>query len=161
MKIYNYQFFSTDLLRLDSSNGHSVWVKLDADSGRIVTRLKRNTISNVQHPGIWLGCEYQSGTPLVIHNHYLQGGAHISTFDAYAVGQNVNWIDGVCRNDWQTVLKIGLNHVISGKQYRALDYNCQTFTNTACHNQSRSESVEMWGKIALGVLAFIAIAKAA
>lgn len=161
MKIYNYQFFSTDLLRLDFSNGHSAWVKLDTDSGRIVTRLKKDTISQVPHPGIWLGTHYDSGTPLILHNHKHWGGAHIATLETYADGQEVFWKNDVCINDWRTVIEIGLGHVISGKRYRWFDYNCQTFTNTACHNQPRSESVEMWGKIALGVLAFIAIARAA
>ncbi len=158
MNLIDYTFLNNRSLRLNFSNGRSIWVNLDVNSGRIVTRLKRNTISNVQHTGIWLGTDIHTGVSYILHNHYLQGSAHITDYQTYAAGQEAFWKDDVCMNDWLEVLEIALNHVVSRKRYNWLDYNCQTFTNSACHNRSRSEDVEKWGRLAFG---FLAIALAA
>jgi len=47
----NYQFYSNGLLELSFSNGTTRLIRLTEDSGRVVTRKKVDTISNVNHPG--------------------------------------------------------------------------------------------------------------
>jgi hypothetical protein len=149
-RLVNYQFFNGSI-RLDYQSGQSIWVSLDENSGRVLTRLKKGTLSSVQHTGIWLGTAPFTGVSYVLHNHYLQGGAHVATYDDYASGQQVYWKQGACTNDWLSVIKKGLYHVIIGKHYNWLDYNCQTFTNAACHNQYKSEDVAKW----VGILASV------
>lgn len=153
MKLKGYSFLNTNLLQLNFQGGNSKTVILDEHSGRVITRLKVNTISKVQHTGIWLGTDYDSGETLIIHNHYRYGSAHIATRQDFAAGQQDYWKDETCSNDWLTVIRTALNHVVAGRHYSVLDYNCQSFTNTACNNKSMSEDVRKWGGIAVGGLA--------
>lgn len=149
--LFFYEFLSRDLVVLHLSNGAQKWIKLDDRSGRIVTRQKVDTISNIMHPGIFLGTDYYTGKVYVIHNHYKYGSAYISTFSEYASGRPVYWQAEKCTNPPREVLEIGLKHAVSKKSYHPLEYNCQTFTNTACHNKPVSEDVEKWVGIAFGV----------
>lgn len=140
-------------LYLEFSNGSYLTVVLDENSGKVMTRLKVGTISNVNHTGIWLGYDYQSRTPLVLHNHYRYGSAFVDTFESYKAGQKVEWKNTTCTNDWLSVITKGLDQVLAGKRYALLDYNCQTFTNMACHNTRHSEDVSKWlGGILIGLL---------
>jgi len=159
MKLKNYHFQNNHILRLNFWGGKYALVALDEDSGRVVTRLKVGSVSEVQHPGIWLGTDCATGKPLILHNHRRQGGAYVATYQDYASGQEVFWKDDVCTNDWVTVVKIGLDHVIAGKRYKWFDYNCQTFTNTACHNEAKSEDVQKWVGRALGSLAMFLLVR--
>jgi len=40
------------------------------------------------------------------------------------------------------VIEIGLNEMLRGESYMPDIYNCQTYTNTACHNTRKSEDAE-------------------
>ena len=53
----NYQSYSNGLLELSFSNGETKLIQLTENSGRVVTRKKVDTISNVNHPGIYVGVE--------------------------------------------------------------------------------------------------------
>lgn len=153
MNITDFYFLNNGLLSLHLPTGRIILVQLDEHSGRIITRKKIDTISNVQHTGIWLGHCLHTHQQLVLHNHYKFGTAHISGLEAYTYGQTVYFKDEKCVNSPRAVLEVGLNQVLAQKPYRPLSYNCQTFTNTACHNSSHSEDVGKWiGRIALGAL---------
>lgn len=160
MKLISYDFLKNGFLRLDFPGNQNLWVRLDEQSGRIITRIKINTISRVQHTGIWLGTDMQTQKQLILHNHIDMGSAYISTLEAYAHGQRVYWKNENCRNDRLRVLQIGLNHVMAGKRYHALSYNCQTYTNAACHNSHHSEDVAKWAARIAGGIAAILLAKA-
>lgn len=152
MKVNNYTYLQDNLLLIVLDTGQKKRIRLDGNSGKILTRPKVNSLTNVQHPGIWLGTDYYTGEGYVIHNHYHFGGAHIATFPAYAAGQQVTWKAGRCTNDPMRVINTGLAHVVLGKPYDWLNYNCQTFANTACYNKPVSEDVNKWFEVALGVL---------
>lgn len=155
MKLKRYSFLNTNLLQLDFQGGDSKVIILEEYSGRVISRLKVNTISKVEHTGIWLGTDYNSGETLIIHNHYRYGSAHVTTRQDFAAGQQEYWKDETCSNDWLTVVRTALSHVVTGRHYNFLDYNCQSFTNTACHNKSVSEDVRKWGGIITGGLAVL------
>lgn len=159
MNMNHFYFLNNNLLRLDFPGNRTILVQLDEYSGRIITRKKVDTISNVQHTGIWLGRCLHTRRQLVIHNHYKYGTAHIADLESYAYGETVYLKNERCTNDPVTVLKIGLNHVRARKPYRALSYNCQTFTNTACHNSGYSEDAVKWTGRILGGLAIVLLAK--
>lgn len=152
MKVNNYTYLQDNLLLIILETGQKKWIRLDDNSGKILTRPKVDSLTKVQHPGIWLGTDYNTGESYVIHNHYHFGGAHIATFSAYAAGQQVSWKAGRCTNDPMRVINTGLAHVVSGKPYDLLNYNCQTFANTACYNKPVSEDVNKWFEVVLGVL---------
>ncbi len=152
MKVNCYTCLDDNILLLVLNEGQKKWIMLDDRSGKIIFRSKVDSLVDVRHPGIWLGTDYQTGEVYVIHNHYHFGGTHIATFSVYAAGQQVHWKKGSCTNDPKQVIKTGLDHVVSGRSYNWLIYNCQTFTNTACNNNPISENVSKWLWVALGVL---------
>lgn len=152
MKLISFKIYSNKTAQLTFLHG-IVWVDLDQDSGRILTRNKRGSFQNIQHTGIYLGKNRLNGTPLVIHNHYHYGTSYISSFNEYKSGVEARWQEGTCTNSPNVVITIGLNQVIKGEPYRPITNNCQVTTNKACHNRSNSEDVtKLAGKV-LGVLA--------
>jgi len=63
-----------------------------------------------------------------------------------------------CTNPPLTVIRIALTQAVKKEPYHALNYNCQGYTNEACHNHRGSEDVGKWGqRIALGSLALIGL----
>jgi len=159
MKLISFQVFSNNIARLDFAHG-TVWVDLDQNSGRVLTRNKVGYFPKIQHTGIYLGKNRFNGIPLVIHNHYHYGTSYISSFDEYRSGVVARWQEGTCTNRPNLVITIGLNQVVRGERYRPITNNCQVMTNTACHNRRDSEDVtKLAGKV-LGVIAITALIKA-
>lgn len=154
-----YQFYSDGILELSFSNGETRFIKLTKDSGRVVTRKKVGTISNINHPGIYVGVDEQTNQPFILHNHYkIFKTAGVSNFDEYRAGQVVHWDNRPCSNSKMQVLQIGLDHAINREPYHWLNYNCQITVNDACNNQRTSEDVGKWvGRIATGILGLIII----
>ena len=151
----SYQSYHNGLLELSFSNGVTKLLQLTEDSGRIVTRKKVGTISNVNHPGIYVGIDVHSNEEFILHNHYrIFKTAGVSLFWEYAAGEKVYWDERVCVNDKMLVLQKGLNQAIRRKKYHWLTNNCQVTVNDSCNNQRTSEDVGKWiGRIALGVFA--------
>ncbi len=151
----NYQFYSNGLLELSFSNGTTRLIRLTEDSGRVVTRKKVDTISNVNHPGIYVGVEVHTDEPFILHNHYrIFKTAGVSPFWEYAAGEKVHWDNRICVNDKMLVLQKGLNQAILRKKYHWLTNNCQITVNDACRNERKSEDVGKWiGRIAFGIFA--------
>jgi len=158
----NYQSYSNGLLELSFSNGTTKLIRLTEDSGRVVTRKKVDTISNVNHPGIYVGVEVHTDEPFILHNHYrIFKTAGVSPFWEYAAGEKVHWDNRICVNDKMLVLQKGLDQAIRRKKYHWLTNNCQITVNDACNNERKSEDVGKWiGRIALGVFA-VAVIKVA
>lgn len=160
MKIINYSFLVNGLIQIHLTGNRVVWVRRDENSGQIVTRRKNPTLSNVQHTGIWLGVDTQTGQPLILHNHYGVGTVHITSYHDYAYGQTVYLQGGRCTNPPSRVLEIALAEAKAGTPYSVLLYNCQHLTNRACHNRHHSEDLAKWGMGFFGVACVVLIARA-
>ena len=66
-----------------------------------------------------------------------------------------------CSNTPLKVIEIGLNEMLRGESYKPITYNCKSFTNTACHNQRKSDDAEKWvGRVVLGSLALVILGAA-
>lgn len=154
-----YQLYSDGILELSFSYGETKYIQLTEDSGRVVTRKKVGTISNVNHPGIYVGIDSFTDEPYILHNHYkIFKTAGVSPFWEYAAGEKVRWDNRPCSNSKIEVLQIGLNHAINREPYRWLTNNCQITVNDACNNKRTSEDVGKWvGRIAAGVFALIVV----
>jgi hypothetical protein len=155
MKLKNYQFLNNGHLLLNFANGQSIYIRIDDDSGRVITRPKINSLLNVQHTGIYLGVDVHSGQEIVVHNHYLRSTAYVSTIQEFERGMQSFWKDGTCINDWQTTIFSALNQVKYGRRYMPRTYNCQTFTNIACHNRAFSEDANRIENLVFGTLALL------
>lgn len=156
-----YQFYKNGILQLHFINGETKRIRLTKDSGRIVTRKKVNTVSSVNHPGIFVGKDILTSEDYILHNHYkLFKTAGISNFREYASGQKVHWDNRPCKNSPLKILEIGLQHMLRREQYYWLDYNCQTTVNDACNNSRTSEDIRKWiSRIAFGVAACLIVPK--
>lgn len=151
----NYHSYSNGLLELSFSNGKTKTIQLTEDSGRIVTRKKVGTISNVNHPGIYVGVEAHTNEVFILHNHYrVFKTAGVSPFWEYTAGEKVHWDNRICVNDKMLVLQRGLDQAIRREKYHWLINNCQITVNDACRNQRTSEDIGKWvGRVAFGLFA--------
>lgn len=142
-------------LTLFFSDGTTNYIRLDENSGRIITR-KKVGYPMIDHPGILLGTDMSLKTCFVLHNHYaIFGTAGISNFAEYAMGEKVFFDNRLCANSPLQIIENGLNQVLRGERYKPLSYNCQTTTNEACHNRRFSDDADKWvGGLALGAAAF-------
>lgn len=130
-----------DRLILYWPNGSSTTVYFDQNSGKVYYRYKIDTITNVKHPGVYLGKDFH-GTEYWVHNHYQQGGAHFASGREFKRGMPIYVYQEKCSNNRDRVIESALNQIIRGEDYHPVTYNCQTFANQACHNQRKSEAVE-------------------
>lgn len=139
------------------NDGSIFTIYFNENSGKVYYRFKTGTISKVKHPGIFLGVDAW-GTGYFLHNHYHYGKAHITTQAEFTKGQPIYIYNEKCSNTPLKVIEIGLNEILRGESYKPITYNCQTYTNTACHNQRKSAAVDKWvGGIALASLALLFI----
>jgi len=145
-------YLYSDRVVLVLTDGNTQTIFFNNLSGTIYYRLKINTISNVKHPGIYLGVD-AFGNNYYMHNHYENGKpAIVSEFD-FTLGQPIHQYDQVVSNAPLDVINAGLSQVLAGKQYNWLNYNCQSFANEAGQAKRRSQAVENWaGGIGLGLL---------
>lgn len=140
-----------------NDNGSIFTIYFNEHSGKVYYRFKIGTLSKIKHPGIYLG-EDAYGTHYFLHNHYHYGKAHITTAADFIEGQAIYIYNEKCSNTPLKVIEIGLNEILRGESYKPITYNCQTYTNTACHNQRKSADAKKWvGGLVLGSLAFLLI----
>ncbi len=152
----NFYLYDTHVIVVNN-DGSTRTFYFNTNSGKVYYRYKTGTISEVKHPGIFLGVDY-NGIGYFLHNHYHYGKAHITTEKVFAKGQSIYLYSEKCSNAPLKVIEIGLNEIMRGESYRPLTYNCQTYTNSACHNQRISADVEKWvGGIVMGSLALLLI----
>ena len=101
------------------------------------------------------------GIGYFLHNHYHFGKAQIVSESEFAKGMPLYIYNEKCSNTPLKVIEIGLNEMLRGESYKPITYNCQTFTNTACHNQRKSDDAEKWvGRVLLGSLALVILGAA-
>ena len=130
------------------------------NSGKVYFRYKIGTVSQVKHPGIFLGVDAYS-VAYFLHNHYHFGKALIVSESEFKKGKLLYIYNEKCSNTPLKVIEIGLNEMLRGESYKPITYNCQTFTNTACHNKRKSEDAEKWvGGILLGSLLLLGLSAA-
>jgi hypothetical protein len=158
MQINQYTYNSyEDSLTVFDRFGNSLIIYLRDWSGKLIFRYKIGFPQDAKHTGIAVGQDCY-GNWIVLHNHTDYGCAVIDTYEGFAKNCNVNWLDKECVHNDREVLENGLNEAILGKPYHLLDYNCQSYTNTACEDNTYSESVEEWKKPVMGILAIAGIA---
>jgi hypothetical protein len=135
-----------------TNDGRVVPIYFNEHSGNVYYRYKKGSPSNIKHPGIYLGVD-ANGIQYVLHNHYKQKRAFIDTLEGFSLGRKLR-VYNTCTNPPHEVIRIGLEQVLNGEKYKVMSYNCQTFTNQACHNVRKSESIEDW-KLGLGIGALV------
>lgn len=139
------------------NDGSIFTIYFNPNSGKVYYRFKAGTLSKIIHPGIYLGKDAY-GVGYFLHNHYHYGKAHITTVADFTKGLPLYLYNEKCSNTPLKVIEIGLNEIIRGESYKPISYNCQTFTNTACHNQRKSADAEKWlGGLVLGSIALLLI----
>lgn len=152
MKNFHMHANYVDLIYMNQA---TVRIFFTPDSGKIFYRNKIDSISNVKHPGIFVGTD-QYGQSYFLHNHYQIGRPALVSKESFAVNQPVFSDTMSCKNDWRTIVTIGLQQVLQERAYSFHSYNCQTFVNIACNNEQTSEDVNRWGqRIAGGVVTFL------
>ncbi len=128
------------------------------NSGKVYYRYKIGAVSQIKHPGIFLGVDAY-GNGYFLHNHYHYGKAHITTEMKFAKGMSLYIYKDKCSNSPLKVIELGLNEILRGESYKPVSYNCQTYTNTAYHNTRTSEDADKWvGRVLVGSLLFLGIA---
>ena len=140
-----------------TNDGSIFTIYFNENSGKVYFRYKIGTVSQIKHPGIFLGLD-ANGTGYFLHNHYHYGKAYITTEKEFVKGMPLYIYNEQCSNSVLKVIEIGLNEVLRGESYKPASYNCQTFTNTACHNVRESEDAEKWaGRILFGSLVLLGL----
>lgn len=142
MKKFNlYQ----NCVNIIDDNGTLKRIFFDEDSGKVYWRYKIPNLVGTKHSGIYLGTDLY-GTEYYLHNHYHIGNACLVTADKFSEGQPLGIYDAKCTNPAITVIEIALKQAVKKEAYHFLNYNCQGYTNEACHNHRKSEDVGKWGK---------------
>lgn len=140
-----------------NNNGSVFTIYFNENSGKVYFRYKIGTVSQIKHPGIFLGVD-ANGIGYFLHNHYHYGKAHITTEKEFAQGMPLYIYNKKCSNTPLRVIEIGLNEMLRGENYKPVSYNCQTFTNSACHNTRKSEDADKWiGRVLVGSLLFFGL----
>ena len=140
------------------TNGATLVIFLNENSGKVYYRLKIDTVSQIKHTGIYLGTD-RFGTHYMMHNHYENGRPCIVTFEGFTKGKEYYEYHINSENAPLRVIEIALNEIIRGEQYDSVRYNCQTFINVACINKRKSDDVDKWlGRAIVGSLFFFGIA---
>ncbi len=152
MKNFNLYSSRVEIIKGD---GSIFVIYFNENSGKVYFRYKTDTVSQVKHPGIFLGVDIY-GNGYFLHNHFHYGKAHITTEKEFSKGMPIYIYNEKCLNAPIKVIKLGLNEVLRGESYKPITYNCQTFTNSACHNKRTSEdAVKLIGRAFVGSLVLL------
>ena len=150
-------YIFNDHVNIVKNDGTIFTIYFNENSGKVYYRYKIGTLSEVKHPGIYLGQDIY-GVAYFLHNHYHYGKACITTQNEFAQGLQLYIYNEVCSNPPLKVIEIALNEILRGESYKPITYNCQTYTNSACHNQRSSYDAERWvGGLVFGGLALLLI----
>ena len=114
-------------------------------SGKVYWRYKIPNLVGTKHSGIYLGVDIDE-TGYFLHNHYHIGNACLVTAREFSEGLSLRIYNENCTNPPLTVIHIALTQAVKKEPYHALNYNCQGYTNEACHNHRGSEDVGKWGQ---------------
>lgn len=143
--INNYRVVGSNLLEITISNNVKKYIELNEDSGKVVWRQKNDfwgRLLNVRHTGICVGADMSTKENIYIHNHILEGYAHITTEQVFSQGLPIYFDLDICTNSPLKVIQIALSYVQDRVKYRLLDENCQILTSNACTNLKKSPDAE-------------------
>lgn len=141
-----------DRVEITLANGSKLDIYFTPDTGSVFYRYKINTISQVRHPGIFLGIDRQ-GRRWYMHNHFEHGRPVIETESGFAKGQPLYIGERQPQAGYLVVVQVALKEILQAKPYDWISYNCQVFVNKVCFNENKSEAVENWtGGLAFGLL---------
>lgn len=153
-------YLYNDKVEIVKNDGNIFTIYFNENSGKVYYRYKIGTVSQVKHPGVFLGVDTY-GTGYFLHNHYNYGKAYIDTQKEFGKGMPLYIYNEKCSNTPLKVIEIGLIEILRGERYKPITYNCQTFTNTACHNKRKSADAGKWvGGILLSGLALLVLGNA-
>lgn len=138
----DFELYNDGVVLISEDNKRTT-IYFNNNSGKVYYRYKIGTISDVKHPGIFLGTD-RNGISWFIHNHYQIRRACVVTEREFTQGQPLYLYNEYCSNSPRVVIRKGLEKVVDKENYHFLMYNCQTFTNQACHNVRKSEDAEKW-----------------
>jgi hypothetical protein len=142
MFLQNY-FLYADRVELLMTEGSIHSIYFNANSGQVYYRYKIGTISDVKHPGIYLGRDIW-GNNHYMHNHYQTGKPAIVIESEFTQAQPLYLYEESPINTPMQIIENGLQQVLNGEPYKWLNYNCQSFVNRASQNKNKSEAVEKW-----------------
>lgn len=130
---------------VDIIENDGTWKRIffDTNSGKTYWRYKIPNLVGTKHSGIYLGFDI-NGVQYFLHNHYHVGHACLVTAKEFSQGLPLGIYDERCTNPPLKVIEIALSQAVKKEPYRALNYNCQGYTNEACHNHRKSEDVGKW-----------------
>lgn len=144
----------------DNKNNYYI-IELNKDSGRVLWRFKKNNPFNIKHTGLYIGVDIMTKNHIIIHNHQDPGFPSITSFVDFAQGMKCYFEDSPCINEPKTVITRALQHVMENKPYKVTHDNCQTLTNSACHNVRRSEDVSRISNGLLGAALVVTLSSLA
>lgn len=139
------------------TRGGTMAITLTADSGRVVTRKKIDTIIGTDHPGLILG-NNSYGELLILHLHYENNVPVIDTATQYSKGQPIHYDNRPVKFDRVTIISRALAAWTAGKKYHKVQHNCQSFINEIVNGVHKSEAVEkvsdglLWGSLFVGLI---------
>jgi hypothetical protein len=116
-------------------------VYFSENSGKICTRGKIDTLTDVLHPGIVIGKD-KTGREWIAHNHYAHGKPMFEILDGYCKGRTVEWDNRIVNYSPKEIVKRAIAEQLKGKSYNAITYNCQTFVNIVVQNKPSSEAID-------------------
>lgn len=155
MKMINYTVYENKVdVLLD--NGRTLSIYFNKNSGKAYYRNKIDTISNVKHPGIFIGTD-RYNNEYFIHNHYQIGKASLVVRSLFDKGMPIYLYKEKCSNQPLVIIHKAFQHLAKGERYNFISYNCQTLVHDACDNQRKSPDVEKWagGIAATAVIALL------
>lgn len=110
-------------------------------SGKVVSRKKINTITQVDHPGIILGIDGNDRW-WVAHNHYEHGRPMFELYSSFLKSENGFWDIREVYFDRDEIVRRAVAEVQKGRSYQSVRYNCQTFVNMVVRGENESEAVD-------------------
>lgn len=128
-------------ISLPTQSGDTLSLRLTANSGKIVTRKKIDTVFGVDHPGIELGVD-QFGYRWIAHHHYKNQYPTIDREDKYGNGNVIEYDRRLAYFNQTEMLERTLHYWWNGKNYELFSQNCQHFVNVIAFNEHKSDSME-------------------
>jgi hypothetical protein len=126
-------------VKLSTSEG-LINVYFNENSGKICTRGKIDTITDVLHPGIIIGEDIYN-REWVVHNHYSFGKPMFEILENYSKGQIINWDNRNINYSPKDIVARAISEQIKRKPYNPISYNCQTFVNIIVQGKASSEAI--------------------
>src|SRR5947209_3800342 len=115
MHLENYSLYD-HCVALVTTDGLVHTINLHPLSGTMYYRFKIGTLTDVKHPGIYLGFD-RAGNNYYMHNHYATGKPAIVREKEFTQGQPLYLYEDTASNTLKDVIKIGLDQVLAGKPY--------------------------------------------